>query len=241
MFTSYERYRFLDRMKREEGLSPKVERNFKLLLGTSSAKVYEISLSLALFLAIVAFKFFPFQLEKKHIVVTTKEMVSFEDVEQTRQENRPPPPPRPAVPIEAPAAEALEDVDIASSEINVAEQVPPPPPPAANEGDRDEDYFVVVEDIPQLIGGYEALMSKVGYPQIALRAGIQGKVNLIAFVNEQGTVNRVEVIAGLAGGCTEAAVEAVKHAKFTPGKQRGRPVKVKVALSIRFKITGSTS
>lgn len=242
MFISRERYRFLDRMMREEGLAPKVEKDMTIRMGTTPAKVYELSLGIALLLVIVGFRFFPFDVRTTKIVVATRENVTVEDIEQTRQENRPPPPPKPAVPIEAPDAEALEDVPLASSELNIAAEVPPPPPPKTGEGDdREEEYFMVVEELPQLIGGYEGLMKRVVYPSIALRAGIQGKVQLLAYVNERGDVVRVEAVSGLAGGCTEAAIEAVKQSKFTPGKQRGRPVKVKVAMVIRFKIAGSST
>jgi protein TonB len=226
-------------MRRKEGIAPKITVSAKTRLGTSPERVYELSFSLALVFAIVGFKFFPFQLSEKKVVIASRENVTVEDVAQTRQENRPPPPPRPPIPIEAPGAEALEDVDLGSTEINLAEDAPPPPPPENNGLDEDS-YFVVVEDLPQLVGGYEALMKRVVYPQVALRAGIQGKVQLLAFVNERGGIDRVDVIRGLSGGLTEAAVEAVKQSSFTPGKQRGKPVKVKVALVVRFEITGSS-
>lgn len=230
---------FMERMRREEGIAPKVFRNSKIRLGTTPERVYELSLCLALVFVIVGFKFFPFTVTEKKIVVATRENVTVEDVAQTRQENRPPPPPRPPIPIEAPAAEALDDVDITSSEIDLAVDAPPPPPRDADGVDEDS-YFVVVEDLPELIGGYEGLLKRVVYPQVALRAGIQGKVQLLAYVNERGGVDRVDVIRGLSGGLTEAAVEAVKQSSFTPGRQRGKPVKVKIALVVRFQITGSS-
>ncbi len=242
MFTGRRGYTFLERMRRPEGIAPKVKQDIRLRLGMPPGRLYEMSLALTLLIIIVGFRYFPFEFEKKQIVIATRESVTIEDIEQTRQENRPPPPPRPPVPIEAPSAEALEDVPLASTELDITQQVPPPPPPKAGEVDTGEDeYFVVVEELPELIGGYEGLMKRLVYPPVALRAGIQGRVQLLAYVNERGEVDKVEVISGLAGGCTEAAVEAVKQSKFTPGKQRGRPVKVKVALSIRFHIAGSAS
>lgn len=241
MFTGRRGYTFLERMRRPEGIAPKVEQDVRVRLGTTPRKLYEISLSITLLIIIVGFKFFPFELEKRKVIIATRENVTIEDIEQTRQENRPPPPPKPPVPIEAPGAEALEDVPLPSSELDVTQDVAPPPPPKVKEADSEDEYFVVVEEFPELIGGYEGLMRRLVYPQVALRAGIQGRVQLIAYVNEHGDVDKVEVISGLAGGCTEAAVEAVKQSKFIPGKQRGRPVKVKVAMSIRFHIAGSSS
>lgn len=241
MFTGRRGYTFLERMRRPEGIAPKVEQDVRVRLGTTPRKLYEISLSITLLIIIVGFKFFPFELEKRKVIIATRENVTIEDIEQTRQENRPPPPPKPPVPIEAPGAEALEDVPLPSSELDVTQDVGPPPPPKVTETETEDEYFMVVEELPELIGGYEGLMRRLVYPQVALRAGIQGRVQLIAYVNERGDVDKVEVISGLAGGCTEAAVEAVKQSKFIPGKQRGRPVKVKVAMSIRFHIAGSSS
>lgn len=242
MFTGRRGYTFLERMRRPEGIAPRVKQNILIRLGTTPGKLYEISLAVTLLIVIVGFKFFPFEFEKPKVVIASRENVTVEDIEQTRQENRPPPPPKPPVPIEAPGAEALEDVPLPSSELDITQQVAPPPPPKADVGEAGEDeYFMVVEELPELIGGYEGLMKRLVYPQVALRAGIQGRVQLIAYVNEHGDVDKVEVISGLAGGCTEAAIEAVKQSKFKPGKQRGRPVKVKVAMSIRFHISGSAS
>jgi protein TonB len=226
-------------MRRPEGISPKVKQDIRLRLGMTPGRLYEISLAITLLIVIIGFRFFPFEFEKKQVVLATRENVTIEDIEQTQQENRPPPPPKPPIPIEAPDAEVLEDVPLASTELDITQQLPPPPPKAGAGDTGEDDYFVVVEELPELLGGYEGLMKRLVYPQVALRAGIQGRVHLLAYVNERGEVDKVEVISGLAGGCTEAAIEAVKQSKFTPGKQRGRPVKVKVALSIRFHITGS--
>jgi len=97
-------------------------------------------------------------------------------------------------------------------------------------------YFVAVEEMPEPIGGIQAIQSKIVYPEIAKRAGVEGKVYILAFVNEQGNVTRAEVIKGLGAGLDEAALTAIKQTKFKPGKQRGQPVKVQVSIPIVFKL-----
>ena len=97
-------------------------------------------------------------------------------------------------------------------------------------------YFVAVEEMPEPIGGIAAIQSKITYPEIAKRAGVEGKVYILAFVNEQGNVTRAEVIKGLGAGLDEAALSAVKQTKFKPGRQRGVPVKVQVSIPIVFKL-----
>ncbi len=38
------------------------------------------------------------------------------------------------------------------------------------------DYFVAVEQMPEPIGGIAAIQKNVHYPEIAKRAGIEGRV-----------------------------------------------------------------
>ncbi len=101
---------------------------------------------------------------------------------------------------------------------------------------ENDTYLAAAEEMPAPIGGLKALYSKISYPEIARKSGIEGKVYVIAFVNENGEVDNVKVLKGIGGGCDEAAVRAVKATKFTPGKAKGKPVKVKVALPIVFKL-----
>ena len=98
-------------------------------------------------------------------------------------------------------------------------------------------YFVAVEEMPYPIGGIQAIHDLIIYPEIAKRAGVEGKVYVLAYVNEEGTVIKTEIIKGIGGGCDEAAEYAVKHTKFFPGKQRGKPMKVKVMVPIIFKLS----
>ncbi len=201
-------------------------------------KVFEVSLIISLAILIVAFKFFPDISTEAMQTEGPQELFKVEDVQQTRQENRPPPPPKPPIPIEAPSEDVLEDIDIGSTELDVNAQVeaPPPPPKAEKKVEEEPTYFVAVEDMPEPIGGIAAIQSKIVYPEIAKRAGVEGKVYVKAFVDEQGNVTKVEVVKGLGAGLDEAAMKAVQQTKFKPGKQRGKPVKVQVMIPIVFKL-----
>jgi len=207
--------------------NPKVDLKFKY------QKTFEVSLMIALALMIVAFKFFPDVEKPKGILAAQQEIVDVEDIEITKQENRPPPPPRPPIPIEAPTDDALDDIEIRDTEINVREEVAPPPP---KQEEEEEVYFVAVEDLPEPIGGIAAIQRAVVYPEIAKRAGVEGTVYIEAFVDESGSVTRTLVVKGIGAGCDEAAQEAVMKTKFKPGKQRGKPVKVRMSIPIRFRL-----
>lgn len=199
-------------------------------LRQSSPRAFEGSLIAALVIVVALLRFLPIFEHHSPIRLQTQEIVEVEDIEQTRQENRPPPPPRPSIPIEMPSDEALEDVTIASTELDLTRDVPPPQPRS-----DEERFFMVVEEMPEIIGGMEALLSKLVYPDIARRAGIEGRVIVVAYVDETGRVVKTEVLKGVsAGGLNEAAQRAVEQMRFIPGRQRGKPVPVRIALPVNF-------
>ncbi len=216
-------------------------KNPKADLRLKYRRIFEISMILSLAVFIISFKYFPSV--KKEIIVKEgpQELVNVEDVEVTKQETAPPPPPKPPIPIEAPSEDdVLEDIEIDDTELDVAEEVtaPPPPPPQKEEEEEEVEpsFFIAVEDMPEPIGGIAGIQSRIVYPEIAKRAGVQGRVYVRAFVDENGNVQKVELMKGIGAGCDEAAMEAVKKTKFKPGKQRGKPVKVQVSIPILFKL-----
>lgn len=201
-------------------------------------RVFELSLIISLALMIVAFKYFPKIKEEAAKIEGPQELFQVEDIQQTKQENRPPPPPKPPIPIEAPSSDVLEDIEIGSTEIDVNQQMEAPPPPPKEEKKVEEEpvYFVAVEEMPEPIGGIAEIQKKIVYPEIAKRAGVEGKVYVLAFVDENGTVTDAKIIKGIGAGCDEAALDAVKKTKFKPGKQRGKAVKVQVSIPVVFKL-----
>jgi periplasmic protein TonB len=72
------------------------------------------------------------------------------------------------------------------------------------------------------------------YPSFALRARIRGIVILRVLVGETGTPLDVEVLRGVSGGLTEAAVDAVRRWKFLPGRHNGVPVRAWTTVPIPF-------
>lgn len=200
-------------------------------------KTFEISLIIALAILIVAFKFFPDVSSGGLQLDGTQELFTVEDIQQTKQENRPPPPPKPPIPIEAPSDDVLEDIEIGDTEIDLSEEMEAPPPPKEEKKVEEEPtYFVAVEEMPEPVGGIKAIQEKIVYPEIAKRAGVEGKVYVLAFVDESGNVTKAQVLKGIGAGCDEAALAAVQKTKFKPGKQRGKPVRVQVSIPIIFKL-----
>ncbi len=207
----------------------------KVDLQRSYKKVFEGSLIVALLLVIAAFRFMPVHKTESRVMAVVQESVQLEDIAQTRQENRPPPPPKPSIPIEELSdVGVLEDVTIASTELDVAQEVVSAPPQEAFADD--EQFFVVVEEMPQIIGGMQELLKHVVYPKSALRAGIEGRVFVAAYIDKEGNVVKTEVLKGVGSGLDEAARRAVEQVKFIPGRQRGKPVRARVMIPVRFKL-----
>ncbi len=108
-------------------------------------------------------------------------------------------------------------------------------PPKEIKKVEEPSFFVAVEEMPELIGGLKTLQTKIKYPEIAKRQGIEGKVLVQAIVDETGKVISTSTIKGIGAGCDEEAMDAVRNSNFKPGKQRGKNVKVQVTIPIVFK------
>jgi len=190
-------------------------------------------LALLLMIAVTKVKITP--PEEKVLVLQEQEEVLMEEIIQTRQEPKVPPPPRPPTPVAVPNDEIIEDIDIVlDAELDFGEDSYLPPPPKPKEEESEEDFFVVVEQMPELVGGISAIQSQIRYPEMARVAGIQGRVFVQFIVNERGEVENPVVVRGIGGGCDEEALRVVRDAKFRPGLQRGRPVRVQYSLPIVF-------
>jgi len=106
---------------------------------------------------------------------------------------------------------------------------------------QEQEIFVFVEEQPEFPGGEEALMnylsSNIHYPEQAKELDIQGTVIIEFVVETNGSVTNVVVKRGIGGGCDEEAVRVVKSMpKWKPGKQRGKPVRVRYTLPVRFQL-----
>jgi periplasmic protein TonB len=200
----------------------------------------EIGMIAALAVLIVAFRVDWTTESSFEAIDQEQEIVEIEEIQQTQQIEQPPPPPRPPVPIEVPNDEILEDdfLDLdATLDLDAPTTAPPPPPPPREEPREEEpEIFVIVEEMPELVGGLASIQSQIRYPEIARKAGVEGRVFVQFVVDENGNVVDPVVTRGLGAGLDEEAIRAVSQARFTPGKQRGQPVRVRMSLPITFRL-----
>ncbi len=217
-----------------------LKKNPKYDLKLKYKRTLEISMILSIGLLVSAFEFFPgltgssIEREKPQDVIR-----AIDEVEITRQDKPLPPPPRPPIPIEAPSDEMDdEDIEFESTELEDNQTQLPPPDPIAQEEEEEIEAipFYAVQKKPEIIGGIAAIMKLIKYPELAKRAGIQGKVYIEAFVDKEGNVYNAVVVKGIGGGCNEEALAAVMKTKFVPAAQRGKPVPVKLTIPISFQL-----
>ena len=211
------------------------KKNPEISLKLKYKRVMEIGLVFSLAFCIIllqAFKKFETS-EAEQKTVDIK--IEVEEIPQTEQEKLPPPPSRPAIPIESESDEIPEDETIEITDLDLTELPPPPPPPATD--DDAASIFVPYDDPPQPIGGFAAIQRNLKYPEIARKAGVEGRVTVHVQIDEKGKVCKTKILQSLGNnGCDEAAVTAIKSVKWKPAMQRDRPVKVWVAIPVVFKL-----
>jgi periplasmic protein TonB len=191
-------------------------------------------------LVLVAFEWKTFETEVRNLGDLNLDLIEEEIIPISQQQPPPPPPPpAPTTVIEIVEDEKeieeeliIEDMEVdESTEIEFIEVV--------EEEVAEEQIFTIVEEMPSFPGGEAALMKYLGnnikYPAIAKDAGIQGTVFVTFVVDEGGNVKDVRVLRSIGGGCDEEAIRVVQSMpKWSPGKQRGKAVKVQYNLPIRF-------
>ncbi len=203
----------------------------------------EIGLLMSLLIVGLAFQFRWTPSDEIRVALERQEIVQLEEIKQTEQETDVPLPPPPAVPVEVPNNQVIEQEALnfdASLDLDVAldvGQAPLPPPEEPSEAPEgiEEEIFVAVETRPDC-GGIGSLQENLEYPRIAERAGVQGTVYVQFVVNETGAVTNPIVLKSDHSIFNTPALQAVQQLTCTPGKQRGTPVKVLMTLPVRFRL-----
>jgi len=174
------------------------------------------------------------------------EMLAEEEIEIQQTQQELPPPPPPPVPDVVEVINIVEDdVIVESVDINTEDdknkEVVIAAPVAAPVEEEDNVVFQVVETMPSFPGGDQALFKFLGenvkYPVIAQENGIQGRVICQFVVNKDGSIVDVEVVRPVDPSLDKEAIRVIKSMpNWSPGKQRGKSVRVKYTLPVNFKL-----
>lgn len=107
------------------------------------------------------------------------------------------------------------------------------------EGEKDNEVFTIVENMPEFPGGQEAmfqfLANNVVYPPEAKKNGIQGRVFVGFTVGKDGVIKDVHIVRGVHKLLDKEAMRVVRlMPKWKPGMQKGKAVAVSYNLPINF-------
>ena len=173
-------------------------------------------------------------------VVYNLGQLNLDDLEEeiipiTKQEVKPPPPPPPPPEV----IEIVEDDVEIEDEIEIEDTESDEDVEIEIEEEDDEEFFMVVENMPEFPGGDLGLMryiqKNVKYPAIAKEYNITGKVYVSFIVDKKGSVTNVKIVRGVDKNLDAEAMRVVKSLpKYKPGKQRGKSVRVMFTIPINF-------
>lgn len=196
--------------------------------------------TLAIVLALFEYKTFPTKVQdlgKLELNLMEEEVIPV----SLQAPPPPPPPPAPTTQIEIVEddVEIEDELEIEDMEVDEDTEVDVVIEEEPEEEVVEEEIFTIVENMPEFPGGTEELFKYLGknikYPPMAKDAGIKGKVYVTFVVDKNGSIDDVKVLRGIGGGCDEEAIRVVKGMpKWSPGKQRGKSVRVQYNLPINF-------
>jgi len=123
----------------------------------------------------------------------------------------------------------FENKEVLSDDVDSIVFVPPPEPPSQRAEfipHTEEPIAVNKEKVP------------LGYPELALRAGIEGTVYVAALVDKKGNVKNayIHVESGANAGFEEAALEQAYKLKYKPALNNSIPVEVWIVYRVDFKL-----
>ena len=231
---------------------------FDLEKGKTSAFLMGIVLGLA-----ILFVGFEWGTREEQVITQSGivEALAEEEIDITTQEqdNAPPPPtiaaPPPQQEVAAEVLTIVEDnVDVGNQILMSSEdtqreaqtQTYVPPTIAAavvvvEEEITEQTIFEVVEESAEFPGGMAACMKFIQenlvYPIIAQENGISGRVTVQFVVNADGSIVDAVVPRSLDPALDKEAIRVVNMMpKWKPGKQRGKAVRVRYTLPVRFNL-----
>ncbi|KAB2916843.1 MAG: energy transducer TonB [Bacteroidetes bacterium] len=170
-----------------------------------------------------------------------------EELPDITQQNEPPPPaPPPPPPTTVEVVEddvETQDIDLdlpEDTEYQTTTYAAPPTPEPEPENTNENEVFEIVEKPAEFPGGDAArqafIVKHLVYPPLAVENNKQGTVVLQFIVEKDGSLNDIKAVKSFDDDCAAEAIRVAKMMRWTPGEQRGRPVRVKVSMPVKFRL-----
>ena len=210
---------------------------------TEAQMFRSIGLVVSLSMVIMAFQW-KFYDDQSMVDLGALQNDNFEDIIDVPTTEQPPPPPpvhKTVNILEVDDEEIIEEIEVdfdleVTEETTVQEIVYVE---MEMEEEEAEEIFTIVEEQPLPEGGmaafYKFISEEMDYPVQARRMGIEGKVFVQFVIDKKGKITDAQVVKGIGAGCDEEAIRVMNLApSWKPGKQRGKPVKVRMIIPVHF-------
>jgi len=211
------------------------KKNPDISLEKKKGLFFQIGLVITLVIVLGAFEWKSYDRVAYNLGQLNLDDLEEEIIPITKQEVKPPPPPPPPPEV----IEIVEDDVEIEDEIEIEDTESDEDVEIEIEEEDDEEFFMVVENMPEFPGGDLGLMKyiqkNVKYPAIAKEYNITGKVYVSFIVDKKGSVTNVKIVRGVDKNLDAEAIRVVKSLpKYKPGKQRGKSVRVMFTIPINF-------
>ncbi len=211
------------------------KKNPDISLEKKKGLFFQIGLVITLVIVLGAFEWKSYDKVAYNLGQLNLDDLEEEIIPITKQEVKPPPPPPPPPEV----IEIVEDDVEIEDEIEIEDTESDEDVEIEIEEEDDEEFFMVVENMPEFPGGDLGLMKyiqkNVKYPAIAKEYNITGKVYVSFIVDRKGSVTNVKIVRGVDKNLDAEAMRVVKSLpKYKPGKQRGKSVRVMFTIPINF-------
>ncbi|MBT5273981.1 MAG: energy transducer TonB [Flavobacteriales bacterium] len=211
------------------------KKNPDISLEKKKGLFFQIGLVITLVIVLGAFEWKSYDKVAYNLGQLNLDDLEEEIIPITKQEVKPPPPPPPPPEV----IEIVEDDVEIEDEIEIEDTESDEDVEIEIEEKDDEEFFMVVENMPEFPGGDLGLMKyiqkNVKYPAIAKEYNITGKVYVSFIVDKKGSVTNVKIVRGVDKNLDAEAMRVVKSLpKYKPGKQRGKSVRVMFTIPINF-------
>jgi len=230
------------------------KKNPKADISRNSGLYFVIGLTVVMVLVLSALEWKKYDKSQDYDIAINVDEDLDEEVPMTEQIKTPPPPPPPAAPEVIEVVEDEEEVEetiIEDTESDSEEEIAEVEDIVAEEMEEDISVpFAVIEDVPVFPGCERASNKKqcfqekmqahirknFRYPEIAQEMGVQGRVNVMFVIQKDGSIGDIRMRGPDKNLEAEAMRIIKKLPKMTPGKQRGRAVKVPFSIPITFRL-----
>lgn len=222
-----------------------VKKSSRANLDKNSTTNFMMGLVVALGFLFIGFEYSQSEVTLQDIVSSAGEIEEEMMIEITRQYIPPPPPPPQTVQTDL--IQIVEDNTLDEEvEFESMEDMPDEAVlmtfssgDITEEYDPDGEVFMFVEEMPGFPGGERALLEFINknlrFPQIALENGISGRVICTFVIDGRGKVSDIQVTRSVDPNLDREAVRVISMMPdWKPGKQRGKPVRVRYTLPIIF-------